>query len=382
MTFLDVGLLEISPDATYRPFAQLVHGRRLIIYGAGGLYSSFESFVLKLFGITPDLLIDRKFEAAAGPCQIGPGAFFSAKSAQFSKQDLVLICLGDGALFNEIQERFIALGFADVRSAYDIYEYNLIYADEAFAQDPVALYRRDWEKLTQVYGLLKDDLSRETYYKFLRTHVERLRPDFASASYAIQYTPPDLPLIDKNVRLLNCGAYTGDTIENFIRNYGGVNFVCALEPDPENFAKLSRNPIVRDGCTASVLLPLGASNQNSSSLFDSGNGMISRMSDAASPHGSLVQTVRLDDILHGMTFNKVVIDTEGHEMAILEGMANIIRDNSPDICIACYHYPEDIYRIALLIESFQPQYQFYLRNHSSVCVDTVLYATLPRGVAV
>ena len=380
MTSLDTGLLEVAPYVGYRPFVQLLHERKLIIYGAGGLYSSFESFVLKRFGISPDLLIDRKFDAGAGPGQIGPEAFFNAVSAQFSKNDLVLICLGDGKLFNDIQERFVALSFTDVRSAYDIYEYNLIYADEAFARDPVALYRRDWDKLAHVYELLQDDLSRDTYYKYLRTHIERLRPDFAPASYALQYTPPDLPLINMNVRLLNCGAYTGDTIENFIRNYGSVDFVCALEPDPENFVKLSRNAIVRDGCAASVLLPLGASNQNSSSRFDSGNGMISRMSETASTYSALVQIVRLDDILHGMAFNKVVIDTEGHEMAILEGMAEIIRTNNPDICIACYHYPEDIYRIALLIESFQPQYQFYLRNHSSVCVDTVLYATMRRGV--
>lgn len=376
MTLLDSSLLTIPIAVGYLPFVQTVASKRLVVYGAGGLYASFEAFVLSRYKLQPDLVIDRKYAGSTDPGQVSPDQFFDNTFEQIAKDDLVVICLGDIHAFVEVRQRFLDRGFSDVRSAYDIYEYNLIYAGEEFARDPVALYRRDWDQLARVYGLLHDQLSKDTYYKFLRTHVERLRPDFAPASYPVQYTPPDIPLIQKGVRLLNCGAYNGDTIENFIHNYGGVDFVCALEPDPENFAKLACNEVVRSGCGAMVLLPLGASNENSVCMFENGNGMISRVSNESSSGASMVQVVKLDSILIGLEFNKVVIDTEGHEIAILQGMQGIIQHSSPDLCIACYHYPEDIYRIALLIESFQPKYKFYLRNHSSVCVDTVLYATL------
>jgi len=345
----------------------------------GGLYASFDSFVLKRFGLQPDLLIDRRFTSGAATGQTDPEAFFCEGWKQVSPGDLVLVCLGDGTLLAEIRQRFAALGFTDVRSAYDIYEYNLIYAGEDFARDPLALYRREWDKLVHVHGLLCDDLSRQTYYKYLRTHVERKRPDFAPASYPVQYTPPDLPLVRERIRLLNCGAFTGDTIENFVRNYGSLDFVCALEPDPDNFEKLSRNELVHLGSASSMLLPLGASDSNASIFFESGQGMISRVAERASETATLVRTVALDTVARGMGFNKIVIDTEGHEMAILRGMRGIIKDRSPDICIACYHHPEDIFRIALLIEEMQPRYKFYLCNHSSVCVDTVLYATLQEA---
>lgn len=376
MTTLDSSLLMIPPTVDYLPFVQSVAGRRLLVYGAGGLYASFEVFVLTRFGVKPDLLIDKKYAASSDPNLIGPDQFFGQGYHAVSADDMVVICLGESQAFTEIKQRFLKLGFKDIRSAYDIYEYNLIYAGEEFARDPVSFYRRNWHKVMRVYEMLQDDLSKDTYYKFLRTHVEKLRPDFEQASYPVQYTPPDIPLIKKGVRLLNCGAYNGDTIENFIRNYGGVDFACALEPDPENFAKLVNNQTVRKGCVALLLLPLGASNENSVCMFETGNGMISRVSTASSGSSSMVQIIRLDSTLKGLEFNKVVIDTEGHEVAILEGMQGIIRTNSPDLCVACYHYPEDIYEIALQIASYQPNYKFYLRNHSSVCVDTVLYATL------
>ena len=376
MTTLDIGLLSVTVSETYVPFPDSVLGRRLIVYGAGGLYDSFATFVLSRFGVTPNLIIDKKYIEGANFGHSSPDHFFEEGWTQVSKNDLIVICLGNDQLFSGIKQQFISLGFEDVRSAYDIYEYNLIYADEEFARNPVTLYRKEWAKLAHVYALLQDALSRDTYYKYLRTHIERLRPHFAPASYPYQYTPSDLPLIREGIRLLNCGAYTGDTIENFIRNYGSVEFVCALEPDSENFEKLSKNTVIRDGCAATILLPLGASNQNSTCLFESGNGMISRVSESSNEKTSIVQIVKLDTILNGLNFNKVVIDTEGHEMAILDGMRQIIRASSPDLCVACYHYPEDIFQIALLIESIQPKYKFYLRNYSSVCVDTVLYATL------
>ena len=304
-----------------------------------------------------------------------PETFFGGGYKQVSLGDLVVVCLGDRELLTDIRNRFFQLGFRDVRSALDIYEYNLIYADQEFADDPLKLYRRDWNKLDAAYNLLQDELSKEIFCNYLRAHVERKRPDFGPPSYHEQYTPPDLPLIRDSIRLLNVGAFTGDSIENFVRNYGGLEFVLALEPDPENFEKLIRNEIVVKGCSSSVLLPLGASDQDSSIFFESGQGMISRVAERGSGMTTLVRTVKLDSIARGMRFNKIVVDTEGHEKAILRGLREIIRDDHPDICIACYHYPEDIYEIALMIEDLSAHYRFFLRNHSSACVDTVLYAT-------
>ena len=160
MTALDPALLSIPQDAAYRPFAELLRDRRLIVYGAGGLYASFDSFVLQRFGLRPDLLIDRKFLDGAAAGQISPDAFFSEGWKRFSPGDLVLVCLGESALHAEIRQRFADIGFTDVRAAYEIYEYNLVYAGEDFARDPLALYHREWDKLVHVHGLLRDDLSR------------------------------------------------------------------------------------------------------------------------------------------------------------------------------------------------------------------------------
>jgi FkbM family methyltransferase len=370
-------LFSITPDPKYIPFKQLVKGKNLIIYGAGGMYDSFNAFVLSRSPNLKPILVDIKFIDQLTHHKYDPESFFNQLNlnslGNVNKSDLVVICIGNQKNSREIQNIFIKQGFFNVLLAYEIYEYNLIYASEDFANDSSMHLLKDQDKIQQAYDLMSDKLSKDTFFKFLKVYLEKKPPDFGASTYETQYMPPDLPLINENIRLLNCGAYNGDTLLSLIKHYGKLQLACALEPDMDNFKKLSTNQLIRIGCDILILLPLGASNRTNISGFHNGNGMISRISKNLDT-GKIIQTVKLDQILLGLNFNKIIIDTEGHEKQILEGLSDIIEASHPELCIAAYHDPTDIYELVLSIHEKYPKYKFYLRNHSSANVDTVLYA--------
>jgi hypothetical protein len=88
-----------------------------------------------------------------------------------------------------------------------------------------------------------------------------------------------------------------------------------------------------------------------------------------------VQCVSLDDVLKnfGPTFLKM--DVEGEEMKTIVGAEKIIKRYRPDLAICVYHCINHLWDIALLIDSWNLGYKFYLKTHNSYTMETVLYAT-------
>lgn len=85
--------------------------------------------------------------------------------------------------------------------------------------------------------------------------------------------------------------------------------------------------------------------------------------------------VCLDDFLQEkVTFIKM--DIEGAEMDALKGAEQTIRKYKPKLAISIYHEENDFWEIPLLIKSFVPEYQFYVRHHSDNCSETILYAII------
>lgn len=378
MTPKDDAFFAQQPGIDFVRFADKIADCKLVVYGAGGGFASFKSFVLDRYELAPDFVVDKKYEGQELGSMVGVDTFFAMPLTTIGSSAFILITIANQAILDSVILLFQQNGYYNVFSIFDIYEYNLIYADKDFENQARNIYRRDKDKIVKAFDLLCDEKSRHVYAGFLSAHLTKVSPYFGLSSYPVQYTPVDLPLRSSDIRLLNCGAFNGDTIENFVRSYGRLDLVCAFEPDPDNFEALRKNKAVLDQCKSVMLLPLGVGNDNHIHPFSSGNGMISKVENGSAT-GSHIQTIKVDDVFHGMHFNKVVIDTEGSEMPILLGMQNTIVQDLPDLCIACYHQPTDIYEILLLILRMSSKYKFYIRNHSSVCVDTVLYAISSAG---
>ena len=222
--------------------------------------------------------------------------------------------------------------------------------------------------LTDLEELLADDTSRD----LLRRVVEfRLTGNYAALPAPTpddQYCPSDLPRWPQPLRLVDAGAFTGDTLRQFKRCGHEFEQIAAFEPDPENFGRLSR-------CVADlgggICLPCGLSDATRQLRFAAEGSGASRLADDG---GQLVQCVALDEALPGFRPTLIKMDIEGAEHDALQGAARTIAACRPALAISVYHHPAHLWEIALLIDRWRLGYRFHLRMHGHSSFDLVLYA--------
>lgn len=186
-----------------------------------------------------------------------------------------------------------------------------------------------------------------------------------------QYFPTDIPAWQQPLRLVDCGAYTGDTLE-FIRGLGmKMDAVAAFEPDPENYVRLVQTMTRLNGLQECTAIPCGVFDDCTQLRFSAGVGGGSSIN----AQGNVtIQCVSIDQCLPVFAPNLIKMDVEGAEPAALRGAENTIRRHRPGLAISAYHTPHHIWQLPRLIQDWNLGYKFYLRTHLYQGFDTVLYA--------
>jgi FkbM family methyltransferase len=232
------------------------------------------------------------------------------------------------------------------------------------------------EVLLGAQSLYADSLSVHTLLSILNARLtyDRTWLEAVNAGPRTMYFGVDCVKLGTEESLVDCGAFDGDTIESF-RAATNDHFeeIVALEPDPDNFARLqerySGDPRIR-------LHALAVSSAASNMAFAAGLGSFSGVSsDGGLISGGYRVTVNaaaLDDIL-GARPTMIKMDIEGGEPAALSGARQTIATHRPKLAIAAYHRPMHLVELPHLIESFAPGYRFYLRHHGGFFLETVLY---------
>ena len=190
------------------------------------------------------------------------------------------------------------------------------------------------------------------------------------------YFPGDLVRPLERETFVDCGAFTGDTIEAFLATRNGQrDRIVAIEPDPVNRGALeARLAAMGDTAPEAVRIETVAVGAERGTLKFESTGT------AGSTVGSgsdMVQVAPLDELLEGWPPTYIKFDVEGAEHAALAGGASTIRTNQPVLAVCLYHRPEDLWDLPLLIRSIQPDYKLYVRRHSDERWETVCYAVPP-----
>ena len=194
----------------------------------------------------------------------------------------------------------------------------------------------------------------------------------------------DLQNLNKDLCYIDVGAYNGDTVlelREYLK-YKNINKVIALEPDKKNFEKLKINLKDLFECE---LYNIGAWSCEETLFFDSKSGRNSSFNIInAGNKAKTVQVNSLDNLLKSFDFNNInnkigemliKYDVEGSEYEALIGSVEIIKKYSPKLIVSLYHRTEDIFKLLLLINSINADYDFYIRKHKYIpCWDLNLYA--------
>jgi FkbM family methyltransferase len=181
-----------------------------------------------------------------------------------------------------------------------------------------------------------------------------------------QYFVPSLKFNDDEI-IADCGFYTGDTAEDYIKNVGGFKKYYGFEPSEENIAKVPEK-IASD--PRIEIIKAGVHSYNTTLHF-SQKADASRFGEFG---GESLPVMSLDAFFEGReppTFIKM--DIEGSEIAALLGAKCLIREHKPKLAICIYHKPEDIIEIPKLIRELNPDYKTELHCHTAIGADIVIY---------
>jgi len=218
----------------------------------------------------------------------------------------------------------------------------------------------------------------ESMIEFNDQCVFRKTPDY---DYQIRPAPigeiyfPTFIKRYENEHFLDAGACDGDTVKMFLARWKNYSYITALEPDRENYAKLSQLKIPGLSC-----FPVAVSDFTGRMSFTSNGDFSSRIDGDGQ---DAVDVVKIDDLsLNGLDMPPTYIkmDIEGSELEALWGARKLLRDHKPVLAICAYHKSEDLWKIPLLIHALQPEYKLFLRRYGEGAFELVWYAVPPERI--
>lgn len=246
---------------------------------------------------------------------------------------------------------------------------------------------RDWfagemGSIREGLELLESDESRNIYVNVL---CNRIASHLATRSYEEMCVLPQYfyehegYCLGAGETLVDCGAYTGDTLEQFLAVLGiGKNFshAYAFEMDPDNYQALNRWIQGQGKDVSGKVTACNAGVWNETGTLSYGKMSSSDSFSIFNPREAVTaKTVRLDDVLGDRRVTLLKMDIEGAEKAALEGAEKLVKSQKPKLAVCVYHRIEDLWEIPILLKEWVPEYSISIRHHAKWWVsETVCYA--------
>lgn len=235
-------------------------------------------------------------------------------------------------------------------------------------------FQQNEDRVKKLYGILADDKSRETLGGVIKYRA--VRQPLANELYSEwdQYFVKDIIQMADNEVFIDGGAYTGDTIQQFMdtakKGQKRIGRVIAFEPDPENYQLLNKFY----GKNKKVMVINKGLANRSGELWFQEKGVASQLTEDEMKATTKVPVVNIDSVPECQEATWIKMDIEGAEMDALHGAEKTIKRNHPKLTICIYHSDGDLLRIAEYVHELVPEYKLYIRHHSKSDVETVLYA--------
>lgn len=251
--------------------------------------------------------------------------------------------------------------------------------------------------IVQLATLLADDYSRELYYKELRARL--VDPGMPMDGWYVKkghYFWDDIYRLASDDVVIDGGAYTGDTLADYISLYGDCFKEWHLyEPFEQNIETIQTYLNTMPNQTREkIFVHKGVlSNTDAEQFFlepdgepQGGTVVTSTEAEyqyALSVKGEISRTCSyMVDHAHQddpPTFIK--LDVEGAELAALEGAKNTLSKHRPILVASIYHKSKDLWEIPLWIHNVMPEARLFMRADHPV-FDRDIYAIPPERVAI
>ena len=188
------------------------------------------------------------------------------------------------------------------------------------------------------------------------------------------YFDKELVSLRDDAVFVDVGAYTGDTLNEFIDVYNkNYSRIICIEPNLNN-VKALEGMIKEKGLENVDIYRIGASDKKQTLLFDVTSGIASRASKTGTEK---VECNTLDSICMQEKYkhiDMIKMDIEGAEFGALNGAKKTIEKYHPILAICVYHKEDDFYKLTQCIKALYSGYRLYFRQYELSAEETVCYA--------
>ena len=264
-------------------------------------------------------------------------------------------CLGKNLLSQSVLNKK-ATEFA----MYDVNELNHVFTTPEIS------------RIVTLYNLLSDEKSKEVYKAVLKfkltedyTYLINVKDDVKK-----QYFDEVVKFSDEEV-FVDCGGYTGDTIEAFLKAVDNkFKHIYSFEPDERNFKILTKYVEGLEQKDKIKAIKAGVY-YKSSVFYLQGEEMAIACTNEATDRK--VEVCAIDDVVKfAPTYIKMDIETF-ETYALLGAMESIVK-YKPKLAISIYHKFDDLWNIPLLLKQWVSEYDLYIRHYECYQAETVVYA--------
>lgn len=247
-------------------------------------------------------------------------------------------------------------------SGLPLKEHSLV-ANSKFRLD----YQHQRSKYDHIYGLLADEVSKETFSRLVNFRLNENLQDMEYFTFRPEesYFETFIDLNSDDAVFVDVGSYDGSTTLEFIRHYPGYRSVHLFEPEPKQMAVIRSRT---EGLKNIHFHEYGASNCAGVLKFTS-SGSWSHVDE----QGDIEVKINTLDALVNEKISFIKMDIEGHEYAALEGSREHILNDHPVLAICAYHLVDDFWKLPELIFSFRSDYKLYMRHYTEGVLETVFY---------
>jgi FkbM family methyltransferase len=252
---------------------------------------------------------------------------------------------------------------ASIDAEYEMYVPDMPIAgvNEYFNRE---FYNKNYEKIKKAYSILADDESKNIFAAVLNYRLS------GKLSYLLDSCTKKedmYELINKRTvkKVIDCGAYRGDTAAEAIEYFPHLEAVYAIEPDKRSYKKLLQFA----ESAKKRIIPINAAVWNDvrmGELQQSGNRNSSISSTASYEHKADETQLISVDSLSVFDADYIKYDVEGAEYEALVGSAETVKKAKPALLVSLYHRSGDVFRLVEYLYSEYPEYRFYVRRLSSV----------------
>ena len=290
------------------------------------------------------------------------GGVFSPNILKGRKDVLVLISSWQPKFIKEITAQLQDLGL----SFLDLHEY---------------IFAKRSAEILRCLELLEDEKSVQIYTEIIEGWLFRLlKPAEEIISGKQYFVLPEFVRISEKEVFVDCGAFVGDTVEQYIWSHEGTfEKIFAFEPDIVNYRALEKRI---ERLNSEWALPegkiqainVGVGSKTTLGIIQAHERMSTRISEGTNLPGESIKIYALDDYFSSQKISFLKADIESAEMDMLRGAEKIICRDLPKIAICIYHYISDLYQILNWLADLNLGYKFSIRHHKLDFVETVLYA--------